>query len=133
MKEFLEGFLDRLETKTEPNDGEYLCDDGLLYCEKCHTPVQCRKMFLGKMRTLPCICKCKQEEMRREKEEAEAREQMIQIRKQTRSDGQRNMLRNGERSRRKTLAFCFGATLVQENPLWQPALPMPCWNRWFRS
>ena len=79
MKEFLEGFLDRLETKTEPNDGEYLSDDGLLYCEKCHTPVQCRKMFLGKMRTLPCICKCKQEEMRREKEEAEAREQMIQI------------------------------------------------------
>lgn len=34
MKEFLEGFLDRLETKTEPNDGEYLSDDGLLYCEK---------------------------------------------------------------------------------------------------
>lgn len=81
MKEFLEGFLDRLETKAEPNDGEYLSDDGLLYCEKCHTPVQCRKMFLGKMRTLPCICKCKQEEMRREKEEAEAREQMIQIRR----------------------------------------------------
>lgn len=79
MKEFLEGFLDRLETKAEPNDGEYLSDDGLLYCEKCHMPVQYRKMFLGKMRTLPCICKCKQEEMRREKEEAEAREQMIQI------------------------------------------------------
>ena len=79
MKEFLEGFLDRLETKTEPNDGEYLSDDGLLYCEKCHTPVQCRTMFLGKIRTLSCVCKCKQEEMRREKEEAEAREQMIQI------------------------------------------------------
>ena len=41
MKEFLEGFLDRLETKTEPNDGEYLSDDGLLYCEKCHTPRKC--------------------------------------------------------------------------------------------
>ena len=42
-------------------------------------PGPCRKMFLGKMRTLPCICKCKQEKIRREKEEAEAREQMIQI------------------------------------------------------
>lgn len=77
MKAFLEGFLDQMEAKEHGlKDGEYLGDDGLVYCEKCHTPVQCRKEFLGKMRILPCICKCRQEEMRREKEEAEARERM---------------------------------------------------------
>lgn len=82
MKAFLEGFLDQMEAKDRGlKDGEYLGEDGLVYCEKCHTPVQCRKEFLGKMRILPCICKCRQEEMRREKEEAEARERMNLIRR----------------------------------------------------
>lgn len=79
MKEVLDRFLDGIEARTEPREGEYLGEDGLLYCEKCHTPVQCRKEFLGKMRTLPCTCKCRQEEMRREKEEREARERMLHI------------------------------------------------------
>ena len=81
MKELLEGFLSRLETESKPKEGEYLGEDGLLYCGNCHTPVQCRKEFLGKMRTLPCTCKCRQEEMRRQKEEDEARERMNTIRR----------------------------------------------------
>ena len=79
MKELLEGFLSKLETDSRPKEGEYLGEDGLLYCGNCHTPVQCRKEFLGKMRTLPCTCKCRQEEMRRQKEEDEARERMNTI------------------------------------------------------
>ena len=55
MKELLEGFLSKLETESKPKEGEYLGEDGLLYCGNCHTPVQCRKEFLGKMRTLPCM------------------------------------------------------------------------------
>ena len=79
MKELLEGFLSRLETETTPKEGEYLGDDGLLYCGKCHTPVQCRKELFGKMRILPCTCRCRQEEMRRQKEADEARERMNTI------------------------------------------------------
>jgi len=80
MKEVLDRFLDGIgDTRNEPREGEYLGDDGLLYCEKCRTPVQCRKEFLGKMRTLPCTCKCRQEEMQRQKEEAAARERMMYI------------------------------------------------------
>ena len=79
MKELLEGFLSKLETDSKPKEGEYLGEDGLLYCGNCHTPVQCRKEYLGKMRTLPCTCKCRQEEMRRQKEEDEARERMNTI------------------------------------------------------
>ena len=79
MKDLMDSFFDQIEVRKEPREGEYLGEDGLLYCEKCHTPIQCRKQFLGKMRTLPCICRCRQEEMKRQKEEAEAREQMMKI------------------------------------------------------
>ena len=79
MKSFVDSFLDGIEVRSEPREGEYLGEDGLLYCEKCHTPIQCRKEFFGKMRTLPCTCKCRQEEMRKRKAEDEARERMQQI------------------------------------------------------
>ncbi len=79
MKDLMDSFFDQIEVRKEPREGEYLGEDGLLYCEKCHTPIQCRKQFLGKMRTLPCTCRCRQEEMKRQKEEAEAREQMMKI------------------------------------------------------
>lgn len=79
MKELMDRFLDGIEVRSEPRDGEYLGEDGLLYCEKCHTPIQCRKEVFGKMRTLPCTCKCRQEEMKRQKEETEARELMMRI------------------------------------------------------
>ena len=79
MKDLMDSFFDQIEVRKEPREGEYLGEDGLLYCEKCHTPIQCRKQFLGKMRTLPCICRCRQEEMKRQKEEEEAREQMMKI------------------------------------------------------
>lgn len=80
MKEVLDRFLDGIgDTRNEPREGEYLGDDRLLYCEKCRTPVQCRKEFLGKMRTLPCTCKCRQEEIQRQKEEAAALERMMYI------------------------------------------------------
>ncbi len=77
MRELINEFLDQMEMKTgELKEGEYLGVDGLVYCKKCHTPLQCRKPVLGKMRTLPCICKCRQEELRLQKEEDEARERM---------------------------------------------------------
>lgn len=47
---------------------EYLGEDGLLYCIQCHTPVQCRINYFGKSRVVSCICKCRQEELEREKE-----------------------------------------------------------------
>ena len=79
MKSLVDSFLDGIEMRSEPREGEYLGDDGLLYCEKCHTPIQCRKQVFGKMRTLPCICKCRQEEMRKRKAQDEARERMQHI------------------------------------------------------
>lgn len=66
-------FISDLEKKaaeritTEPDD--YIGEDGLLYCGKCHTKKQTRVFLLGEERTPPCLCKCRQEQ--REREEAE--------------------------------------------------------------
>ena len=79
MKSIVDSFLDGIEMRNEPREGEYLGENGLLYCEKCHTPIQCRKLVFGKTRTLPCTCKCRQEEMRKRKAEDEARERIQQI------------------------------------------------------
>ena len=38
--------LDRFSEKRVPTENEYLGENGLLYCSKCHTPVQCRVNML---------------------------------------------------------------------------------------
>lgn len=47
--------------------GDYIGDDGLLYCGKCNTPKQCKVNLFGKERTVYCLCKCKIEAMEKER------------------------------------------------------------------
>lgn len=47
------------------NDGDYIGEDGLLYCGKCNTRKQTRRLIpVGNIgeRILPCTCKCQEEE-----------------------------------------------------------------------
>lgn len=62
-----------------PREGDYMGLDGLLYCRKCKTAVQCRINVLGRERVVPCICKCEAERRQQEKEEAARRELMLRI------------------------------------------------------
>ena len=81
MRDEWEEALTRLNARAAPEKQEgHLASDGLLYCRKCHTPLQCRQVFFGKMRTLNCLCQCGQEALqrRREKEAAEERMKRIQ-------------------------------------------------------
>ncbi|MCD8337516.1 MAG: ATP-binding protein [Lachnospiraceae bacterium] len=55
-------FLTRFPQQTEPGENEYMGDDGLLYCSKCKTPVQCRVKIGSATHIVPCICKCRKEE-----------------------------------------------------------------------
>lgn len=77
----LNGFIDALEQRAAASiqleQGDYIGDDGLLYCGKCHTPKQCRVTILGQERTPHCPCKCKQE--RKEAEEEERRKVEIAL------------------------------------------------------
>ena len=68
----LEAMFEKLATVI-PEPGDYADPaTGLLLCGKCHTPKQCSVDVLGKMRVLPCICRCEHE--RHEAEEAARKE-----------------------------------------------------------
>lgn len=74
-------FLDRIQVQKEPRPEQYLGEDGLLYCGKCHTPVQCRITFEGKERIMPCICKCQKEERERQEQRMKGEEQLLYVRR----------------------------------------------------
>lgn len=80
VSDAMSAFLDQSAAQQrKPNEQEYLGEDGLIYCTKCRTPVQCRVNMLGKERILPCVCRCRKEEMEREKkcQEEQKRQQKI--------------------------------------------------------
>ena len=54
--------LDRFPARTELGENEYKGEDGLIYCSKCHTPVQCRVTVESVEHIFPCTCKCSREE-----------------------------------------------------------------------
>ena len=66
---FIDGLEQSASQSIRAEQGDYLGEDGLLYCHKCNTPKQCRVEILGRVRTPPCLCKCAVEQ--REREEAE--------------------------------------------------------------
>ena len=74
-------FPDRIQVQKEPGPQQYLGEDGLLYCGKCHTPVQCRITFEGKERLMPCICKCQKEERERQEQRMKEEEQLLYVRR----------------------------------------------------
>lgn len=81
MNSALVGFLDCIQVQKDPDPGQYLGEDGLIYCEKCRTPVQCRVRFEDKIRIMPCMCRCRQEENEKEKKRIEEQEQMLNVRR----------------------------------------------------
>ena len=69
----LSGFMDGLEKKAalsiRAEQGDYVGEDGLLYCGKCNTRKQTRINVLGIEKTPYCLCKCEAEKRDREEEE----------------------------------------------------------------
>lgn len=61
-------------------DGDYLSDDGLLMCGKCHTPKQVRVEVFGEIRTPMCLCQCAKAHLEAEAEERQRQERMERIR-----------------------------------------------------
>lgn len=62
-----EDVIDRLTDGISANvpipDSEYIGEDGLLHCSKCHAKVQTEVEFLGKKKIVRCICDCKRKEL----------------------------------------------------------------------
>lgn len=77
-----ETFTDNLVEKSKKNihkeQGDYIGKNGLLFCGKCHTNKQTEVELFGKKRRPYCLCKC--EKAKRDKEEAERKQQNFEIR-----------------------------------------------------
>ena len=63
--------IDKVAQSIGTAAGDYIGENGLLYCGKCRTPKQCRVDFLGVEKTPYCLCKCEVEKQEREKREME--------------------------------------------------------------
>ena len=74
-------FMDHIQVQKEPGLEQYRGVDGLIYCGKCHTPVQCRITFEGRERIMPCICKCQKEERERQEQRMKEEEQLLYVRR----------------------------------------------------
>lgn len=68
----VESLIERSKTAIPTNDCDYISEDGLLYCGKCHTKKQTEVMLFGTIRRPMCLCKCEAE--KRDKEEAERKQ-----------------------------------------------------------
>lgn len=71
--EGLQEIIATLERKTAanvPKDSADYIENGLLYCGKCHTPKEFRGSFLGMVKVVPCLCRCRSENWRQKNSSA---------------------------------------------------------------
>ena len=63
-----ESVIDNIAKNAPPmQPGDYMGEDGLMYCGKCNTRRQKRIELLGELRTVPVMCKCMVDEYEAEK------------------------------------------------------------------
>lgn len=73
------GVIDRLSSIVPTDQDTHMGDDGLLYCNRCHTARQSRFELFGKVRTVNCLCQCMAAEKDREEAERKRREYMTKV------------------------------------------------------
>lgn len=80
FKEAFRNIEKRASGAIKQEDGDYLSDDGLLMCGKCHTPKQVRIEVFGELRTPMCLCQCAKAHLEAETEERQRQERQEKIR-----------------------------------------------------
>lgn len=75
----IEGIAKASENTIPVNDGDYIDDEGLLCCGKCHTRKQTVITINGKVIKPMCVCKCEQERMQAEEENRKAQEKAEKV------------------------------------------------------
>ena len=69
MKDIFEQIVEQSKTGIPLTSTDYIGEDGLLYCGKCHTAKQCVVELLGESYTPYCLCDCEAERQRQNHEE----------------------------------------------------------------
>lgn len=83
----IEQAIDNIASRVpgQGNKGDYIGEDGLLYCSNCHTPKQCWVEFFGKQRAMPILCRClkeKEEAQQAEEERAKASKRIALLKRE---------------------------------------------------
>lgn len=68
LAETIDGIIEQGKLSIKANEGDYIGEDGLLYCGNCHTKKQTEVNIFGAVRRPMCLCKCMTE--KRDAEEA---------------------------------------------------------------
>lgn len=77
----MERLIEKFSQSVPTDDETYRGEDGLLYCQRCHTARQSRIEVFGEARIVRCICQCMAEQRDREMELQRRQEQMAEIRR----------------------------------------------------
>lgn len=70
--------LSRAEPPEEA-DGDFRNEDGLLCCGVCGQQKECRTEIMGRLFTVPCLCKCGEEDLERREREFKEEQRRIRI------------------------------------------------------
>lgn len=80
MNSAMDKLAEIAEQNKHVNEGDYIGEDGLLYCGKCHTPKQKRiSWFDGTEKVVGIRCACEMEKQKQEEEENAKREKAAKI------------------------------------------------------
>lgn len=71
--------IDSLSAIVPTDSDTHTGEDGLLYCNRCHTARQCKIELFGKVKTVNCLCQCMAAERDRREEERKQREYMTRV------------------------------------------------------
>ena len=71
LESIMDMFAAKAETQVEEHEEDYIGEDGLKYCGKCHTRKQHRGHVFDREIVVSCICKCRAEELEAEERRRE--------------------------------------------------------------
>ena len=74
MRQVVESMIRKAEETANIVEGDYIGEDKLYYCGKCNTRKQVVISLFGKERLVPCVCKCRADEIAAEEEEHKKQE-----------------------------------------------------------
>lgn len=78
LENTIDDLIQNSYTNIPRNEGDYIGENGLLYCGKCNTPKQVEIECFGKTRRPMCLCKCATEQ--RDAEEREEKRKQFEQR-----------------------------------------------------
>lgn len=81
ISDILKDIVDRAAEANPRKDGDYIGENGLLMCGKCHTPKECIVPFGGEKKKFPCICACEKKRIEDEKLAMKRQQEMNYIAK----------------------------------------------------